>query len=364
MSNASTYTHLIIYYFSGTGNAKRSAEWIAEAGRKHKMDVHLVSIDRFDAIEIPALKGRALFGFCSPTHGFNMPPIMLRFLAKLPKLDGHDAFILNTRAGMKLYKAYLPGLSGIAQYLPALMLISKGFKIVGMQPVDLPSNWLILHPGLRNKVVISLFKKHKRIVTEFAMRLLKGGKKYQAFWSIPFDLAIFPVSIGYYFVGRFFLSKTMFATEKCDSCMLCVKNCPVKAIKWVDERPFWTLKCESCMRCVNQCPERAIETPQGFAIFIGYLGSVVGSMIFSGWMVKYNILGVNGNSWWAETVSFTIISILMVLFIFFGYRMVHYLMQYKGFSRFIGLISLSRFKWWRRYRPGRVLKESAVNPVI
>ncbi len=91
---------------------------------------------------------KTLVGFCSPTHGFNLPPIVLTFIRNFPKVKNKDAFILNTRGGMKLYKLFLPGLSGIAQLLPALMLSLKGFRIVGMQPLDLPSNWLILHPGL------------------------------------------------------------------------------------------------------------------------------------------------------------------------------------------------------------------------
>lgn len=356
MDGTNKYKHLVIYFFSGTGNSKKSAEWIAEKGREHGIQVNLVNIDRFEEPEIPAITGKVLFGFCAPTHGFNMPPIMLKFISKFPRMKGHDAFILNTRAGMKLYKIYLPGLSGLAQYFPAILLWLKGYKVVGMQPIDLPSNWLILHPGLRKKVVLSLFKKHKRIVEKFSDRLLNGGKKYQAFWSLPFDLAVAPLSIGYYFVGRFFLSKTLFATEGCDACMLCVNNCPVKAIKWVDERPFWTWKCESCMRCVNQCPERAIETPQGFAAFIWYLGTVAGSFIFSSWLLKNNIIWVQNSNWWAETIASLLVSILIVIFIFAAYSVLHYLMHFKWINRIVAYTSLTKFKWWRRYRPNKVLK--------
>jgi Pyruvate/2-oxoacid:ferredoxin oxidoreductase delta subunit len=357
MYRATKYSHLIIYYFSGTGNARKSAEWIAEVGRARKLKVHLINIDRFTEVKVPEIEGKALIGFCSPTHGFNMPPIMLKFISKMPGLKGHDVFILNTRAGMKLYKGYLPGLSGLAQVFPALILLAKGYRIVGMQPVDLPSNWLLIHPGLRKKVVLSLFKKHHRIVQQFANRLLDGRRKYQAFWSLPFDLAVAPIALGYYFIGRFFLSKTLIATDKCNGCKVCVKNCPVEAIKWVNDRPFWTYKCESCMRCVNQCPERAIETPQAFAFFMAYMGSVVGSMIFSAWMVRNDLLGVAGHHWWGETVSFTLISMLMVFFVFLGYRMVHFMMRYTWFNRLVEYTSLSRFKWWRRYWPAKLLKE-------
>jgi hypothetical protein len=89
-----------------------------------------------------------------------------------PKVKRTDAFILNTRGGLKLFRLYLPGLSGVAQLLPALILSLKGFRIVGMQ-------------------------------------ILNGKRKYKALLSLPFDIAIIPVAVGYYLMGRFFLAKTL-----------------------------------------------------------------------------------------------------------------------------------------------------------
>ena len=129
----------------------------------------------FEKIEYPALTKKTLISFCSPTHGFNLPPIVLRFIRKFPKVKHTDAFILNTRGGLKLFKFFLPGLSGLAQILPALVLSLKGFRIVGMQPLDLPSNWLILHPGLRKKVVNSIYNRCNQIVNDFASKILSGN---------------------------------------------------------------------------------------------------------------------------------------------------------------------------------------------
>jgi len=350
------YKHLIVYYFSGTGNSKKCAEWITEKGRGYHIDTHLVNIDKFEEIEIPDLDGKTLIGFCSPTHGFNLPPIMLKFISGFPKVDNADVFILNTRAGMKLHKIFLPGLSGIAQYLPALMLKNKGFKIVGMQPVDLPSNWILFHPGLSEKVVASLFKKHKRIVEEFTTILLNGEKKYQAFWSLPIDLFLAPIALGYYFVGRFFLAKTLFATSKCDACMLCVKNCPVEAIKWLNEKPYWTWKCESCMRCVNLCPERVIQTAHSFTAFIIYISSLLFSFVLAKLISLQNLSFLSTSSFFSKIVLNILLSVIMLILVFSGYRFMHYLMRFKIFDRIIEYTSLSRFKWWRRYKANKVLK--------
>ena len=87
-----------------------------------------------------------------------MQPIMLKFIINFPKTKNTKAFILNTRGGLKMGKLFLPGLSGVAQIFPAVVLRLKGMKIVGMQPLDLPSNWLLLHPGLKMKVILSIKK--------------------------------------------------------------------------------------------------------------------------------------------------------------------------------------------------------------
>ena len=212
------YAKLIIYYFSGTGNARNAAGWIREVAEENGIEAYVVNIDKLEKIDLNDFSGNCLIGICSPTHGFNLPPITLNFIRKLPRVKNVDAFILNTRAGMKLHKLFLPGISGFAQLLPALMLRLKGFRIVGMQPLDLPSNWLILHPGLKTKVVISIYHRCKRIVRHFSSKLLSGQPGYKALRSLPVDIAFLPLTFGYYIFGRFFLAKTLVATDECNNC--------------------------------------------------------------------------------------------------------------------------------------------------
>ena len=39
------YQKLIIYYFSGTGNAKRASEWIIDIAKEHELEAELINID-------------------------------------------------------------------------------------------------------------------------------------------------------------------------------------------------------------------------------------------------------------------------------------------------------------------------------
>ncbi len=348
------YDQLIVYYFSGTGNARNASNWIIKVAEDKGIKASLVNIENYDKNESPGITEKSLIGICSPTHGFNLPPIVLRFIHRYPGVKRADAFVLNTRGGLKLSRLFLPGLSGLAQIWPAFILSLKGFRMVGMQPLDLPSNWLILHPALRDKVVISIYKRCHSIVDRFANEILGGRRKYKALRSLPFDIAIIPVAIGYYLVGRFFLAKTLMATDDCDNCMLCVNQCPVQAIKMINDRPFWSYHCESCMRCVSECHVRAIETTHSFATSLLLISSLVISPLMINTLDHLGAWNWISRSVITQNIWSLIYALIFLVFVFVFYRVLHFLMRYRIFNRIIAYTSLSHYRFWRRYKAPKV----------
>lgn len=348
--NKSKYDQIIIYYFSGTGNARNASVWISKFVELHGVSTQIINIDRFTKVEKPEVSGNCLIGFCSPTHGFNLPPITLKFIYQFPKIKNTDVFLLNTRAGLKLSKLFIPGLSGIAQILPALILRLRGFKIVGMQPLDLPSNWLILHPSLKEKVVNSIYNRCHKIVDKFALKLISGKRSYKALLSLPIDILLLPIALAYYFIGRFFLAKTLIATNTCNHCNQCIKQCPVQAISQVSGRPFWTYKCESCMRCVNLCNQRAIETIHSFATSILLISSLLISPMLISILDYFGVWDFINQSALTKGIWSLIDAIIFILFTFLSYRLLHFLMRYKLMNKAVAYSSLSFYKFWRRYK--------------
>jgi Pyruvate/2-oxoacid:ferredoxin oxidoreductase delta subunit len=345
------YKNLLIFYFSGTGNALNCSKWIAGEAEKQGLTVHVNSIDRFEKINIPELAdGRTLIGFLYPTHGFNAAPIMLRFLGQFPKLEKSDVFMVNTRAGMKLSRFFLPGLSGMAQYIPALMLLIKGYKVVAMKPADLPSNWISLHPGLKQKVVISIHDRWQRKMKNFAGKLLAGKRNYRALYELPIDLLLLPITLGYYFIGRYALAKTFIATDSCTSCQLCVKQCPTNSIKMIGDYPYWKLSCESCMRCMNSCPERAIETAHTFSGAVWYLIWALLSPFLYTIVIRSEIIPLPYGYFWTRLLDWTIVGITTVICVSIAYYLMHFLLRFRFFNKFISVTSLTHYKFWRRYK--------------
>jgi Pyruvate/2-oxoacid:ferredoxin oxidoreductase delta subunit len=337
---------LYIYYISGTGNARASSFWMADEAKKSGLQSKVQQIDRYENIVMPEPDSKPIIGFVFPTHGFNAAPIMLKFIAGFPRGMGREVFLVNTRAGMKLSKLFIPGLSGVALLLPAFMLWIKGYRCIGLRPVDLPSNWISLHPGLRKKVIESIFERCERIVRGFIKKVLAGKKVYRGLASIPVDLLISPIALGYYLGGRFFLAKTFVSNNKCNNCGLCIRECPTSSIMIVRDRPYWKLSCESCMRCMNNCPNRAIETAHGMAVLFWIIFSAINAQLI---FLIINAFNLSPAPWWWLIVS-NIISIgVMVLITAVLYHIMHYIMTVKPFRYFVRFTSLTAFPFWRRY---------------
>lgn len=344
---ASNHQTIWIYYFSGTGNALSVANWFKRIAVKEKHDVQIINISTIDYQFSPAPLEGATIGFISPTHGFNFPPIMLHFIFRFPRAHQNNVFIINTRGGLKLGKYFIPGLSGLAQFFTALVLLFKGYRIQGMHPIDLPSNWISLHPGLKDKVIESIYDRRKKETEIFANKILDNKKDLRALRDIIQDLLVSPIGVLYYFLGRFFLAKTFIASGTCDDCGLCIKNCPVHAIKLIDNRPFWTYKCESCMQCMNQCPKQAIETAHGFTIAIT---SLINSVILF-WFYKL----VNFPNWYHHTfqgwfLALILDSTIFLVFFIISYRIAHYLKRYKLVDKIMTYTSLTKIPFWKRYK--------------
>lgn len=338
---------LYIYYISGTGNARASSEWIADEASKRGLKTVVQQIDRLENIILPSPEDKPLIGFAFPTHGFNAAPIMLRFIAGFPSGLCKDVFLLNTRAGMKLSKIFMPGVSGVALLLPAFILWIKKYRCIGFRPVDLPSNWIPLHPGLKKKVIESIYIRCERIVREFAGKIFAGRKVYRGLYSIPVDLLISPIALGYYAGGRFFLSKTFIANYNCNNCGLCITECPTSSIKLVENRPYWKLTCESCMRCLNDCPQKAIEAAHGMATAFWIIFSAVNAQFI---LIILKTFSIQPHSIWWKIITNVIGIVGMVLIATILYRIMHFAMGLKPVKYLVRFTSLTALPFWRRYK--------------
>jgi len=353
--NMNTGHSLWINYFSGTGNALTACRWIAENARGRKMSAHIQAIDRFDRHMIKKAPDGALLGFAYPTHGFALPWFMLKYILFFPR--GHNnVFLINTRAGMKIGNWNTPGLSGLALLLPMLILTLKGYHIKGLLSLDMPSNWISVHPGLFPSAVEFIVHKCHTKVDRFSAKILNGHRSipWYFFVFLPLDLAVSPISVIYLILGRFFLAKTFFASKKCNGCKICEDYCPVEAIRIIDDRPYWSFYCESCMRCMNTCPQQAIETSHSMvALMIALATSLPVSYYLFDFVNEAGL--ILGDS--AIHISGLVLTWLLTLTIIYVlYILMFALLRNPLINRFFVYTSLTYY--WARYKaPGISLED-------
>lgn len=333
------YKKTLIYFFSGTGNARRIASWFSEFAETKKIECQTFDLSKISPPKKEEIDPSALIVFISPIHGFNYPKITLDFIINFPKGNNH-VVLMNTRAGMKIGNWVTPGLTGIAFLFSALILKIKGYKIDGLIPFDMPSNWISIHPSLNDNTVRFLHLKNHEKVQRHAAKIFFYGKDFVALKDIIQDLLISPVSIGYFLIGRFLFAKSFYASPACNNCESCIKNCPVNAIKSLQGRPYWTFDCESCMKCMNTCPHNAIETAHGLFLMTGILSAPV----FGFLSTHFIDLGIS------EFFQNIVSTVFFLIVLWGSYHIQHRMLVNGKLGTIITAFSLTHLKKWGRYK--------------
>ncbi len=351
-----TYKRLLIHYLSGTGNALQAARWLAEQAQAGGMAAEITPIDRFRMPITTTADEDTLVGFLYPTHGFAPPRYILKFMLAFPR-GRNRVFCLNAFAGLTLGRLPLPGLSGIALLLPALVLALKGYRVRGLVSLNLPSNWISLHPGLTDRAVSVLVEHCRQKAAKYAAALLSGRRAFHGLISLPIDLAVSPVAVGYLLVGRFWLARMYMANSDCDGCAVCAGHCPMNALLMRNGRPCWTFRCESCMRRLNLCPKRAIQ--------VSYVFTAVSAWLLYGVLFPALVLLVLPYAPAAAAVmasgslAFGLARAWFILGVMFlGYRLVLRLTRFRPFELVFARLTPTSLRFWRRYlAPGIGVKD-------
>jgi Pyruvate/2-oxoacid:ferredoxin oxidoreductase delta subunit len=289
------------FYFSGTGNSYRLAVWAAQAASSRGIPGRIVPVRDVtrsgDFIPGP----QEFVGLFTPTHGFTAPWPSIRFALQAPRGRGATAVVIASRAALKFGRVFVPGLDGTAAYLPALILALKGYRVRGVIGIDMPSNWMAVHSGLKPANVMAIVARARAKAGRFIGRILEGRVFFGSWASFPAGLLLAPVSLGYLLYGRFGLAKLFFASNRCNGCGLCARRCPEQAVRMYQSpwragarqagdgnqlsiasstlRPYWTWRCESCMRCMAFCPREAVEVSHSLSVIMGVLTTICPSIL-------------------------------------------------------------------------------------
>jgi len=347
-----SYREAAFYFYTGTGNSYRVATWMADAARDAGVAVTVRPIESALPEQEIGAGETALLGLVTPTHGFTVPWAMLRFALRLPRRRDTHAVVVATRAGLKLGPIYTPGIEGTATLLMALVLALKGYRVRGATGIDMPSNWIALHPGLSPVAARGIVARARDRVVAFTGAILSGRRRFTGWLALLIGLWFFSISLGYLLIGRFFLAKLFFASDHCNGCGLCAEHCPNQAIEMQGRRPYWTFRCESCMRCMAYCPTRAVEASHLLGLAAYLLAGAIPTTALLAWLTARlpALAFLSGTPRWALESLYAVAALGL------AYPLFHRLLQIAWANRLFTLTTPTHY--YRRYHePDTALKE-------
>jgi NAD-dependent dihydropyrimidine dehydrogenase PreA subunit/flavodoxin len=240
-----------IYYFSATGNSLAVAKDIADT-----LKGTLIPI-------LPLLNKQTIhtdaevIGIVFPIYDFKAPDLVTKFINKVSNLGSKYIFAICTYGvmplkTMKKLKQTLAANNGI---------LSGGFT------VQMPHNgigYTVISQEKQSKM-FARWKQKSKLITHYIQNrkqgLLEttGGFGYIILVGIFLRMMpqILPMLANALFRG--WGSLAFYADDRCNTCKVCEKVCPMENINIIDNKPIWGDNCISCFACIHWCPQKAIQ---------------------------------------------------------------------------------------------------------
>ncbi|MCX7772512.1 MAG: EFR1 family ferrodoxin [Clostridia bacterium] len=344
--------HADFYVYSGTGNTYRVARIMEQHAKEKGMDTRLHMIDTKASPEKVRTGSDTMIGLLAPTIGTVQPVSFMQFIIRLPKGNGTRAFLAATGAWTRIGPLFVPGYVGVTLYIAALLMLIKGYRVVGVGGFGMAHNWTSFIPPYPKKLEGRIDKEIHAAVRPFTDRVYSGQKAFTRVLDALIGIPLLPLSMVFVLLAHFMLAKSMLASFKCNGCGACARNCPRKAIKMLGspKRPYWTFRCEQCMRCVGFCPQKAVEGNIPFLVLLNYA-------FFTIPLEHYAKLGITAIVGSLPSALITVLSIVaayfaLLLSLALCYWVFHGLNRIAVFNKLFTYTSLTFY--WRKYKEPQV----------
>jgi len=233
----------MVVYFSGTGNSRFAAEFLAKQLRDELLDAG----QRIKAGNGDTLHSDRPWIFAAPIYAWRMANVMTEYIRSTQLTGSRDAYFVLTCGGE----------IGNAGKYAAQLCEEKGLNYKGVLEVVMPENYIAMFnaPGVEESRAI--VAKSKPLLRHGA-EMIRQGKPFPAPKISLLDrMKSGPVNKGFY---KFYVkADAFFSTDACINCGFCVEACPLNNIRLSDGKPVWDKHCTHCMACICGCPTKAIE---------------------------------------------------------------------------------------------------------
>ena len=240
-----------IYYFSATGNSYTVASILAK-----KLDAQLIPIIPFK--DDKSIQSNATsVGIVFPIYDFRAPTLVYDFVKKLKTSDSTYIFAVCTYGVMPL---------NTMKKLEKILMVNDK-KLAGGFTVQMPHNGIGYSKISieKQKKMFRKFDTKSKVIVEYVKSKKQGIIEKSSILDRFILVGIFIILIPKILpmlkqaLLKGWKSLSFYADEKCNSCGVCEKICPVDNIKMVQGKPSWEDNCLSCFACIHWCPQKSIQ---------------------------------------------------------------------------------------------------------
>ncbi|MBU3183305.1 EFR1 family ferrodoxin [Clostridium estertheticum] len=236
-----------ILYFSGTGNSLQVAKDISN-NLDNVLVYGLASL--IDAKEIE-VKSKIL-GIVFPVYYARLPLIVEKLVRKLKINKDTYVFAVVTYGGAPA--EVLIKLRNLLQN--GGRTLNSGFLL------RMPANHIFAYNPSSTKKHNMVFEREKTKIKEISA-IINERTDYSCERSkLLLDTIIDRVFIkttNKIMANFHSRDEKFWVNNKCNSCRLCEKICPVNNIEFNLNNPIWKHNCEQCTACIQYCPKEAIQ---------------------------------------------------------------------------------------------------------
>ncbi|MGL4740937.1 MAG: EFR1 family ferrodoxin [Sarcina sp.] len=232
-----------IYFFSGTGNSHYVAKTLGFGLENSKL-IHIGGLDLSNEIKSDA----NVIGIVFPTYFYDAPDIIKNFIKKLNVEKSTYIFIYQTCGGNV----------GNSSYTCNSLLKEKNLKLANHFSIKMPDNCVLFSSieEENQKLLDSALKKINQDLMQIQNFKTKVANKPKFKYKVIGSSSLKNVCISFMKFKNFKVNE-----DKCTSCKICKKVCPIGNIEFVNGQkiPKFKEKCEMCFACIHYCPNSCIK---------------------------------------------------------------------------------------------------------
>ncbi|SFX24384.1 EFR1 family ferrodoxin [Ruminococcus sp. XPD3002] len=234
----------MILYFTGTGNTKFAAEYLAD-----HIEDELVSLNDILKYKRPLeFSSDKAFVVCAPIHAWGFPRIIVRLIKRAKFSGSSKLYFIGTMQSQ----------TGDCDKELSRITAEIGMEYMGFCGIPMPNNYITGGKLPTSSQADELIEASLPVMNELSSRIFQELVITKTDCT-PFA-AIASGAVNALF-NRFAVNdKKFIVSGQCTSCGKCEKVCPVNNIKLSSAGvPHFRDYCINCFSCINRCPSEAID---------------------------------------------------------------------------------------------------------